>query len=183
MAIRLHKLIVEKIKRHKMALITGLVYSFKIILGLSLIHSIGLWLHQPTIWAMITIVVASDPDFKTASKIIKQRNFNTFLGCIVGLINIWLFGENFYSLILSIFITICLSHLVVKQPNWRLAPASTIIVYTGFFLKNVYGDFSPTYLAAQRCIEIVVGGLIALGLSFCFTFFYDKVIKKSQHHT
>ncbi|MDI9357407.1 MAG: FUSC family protein [Phycisphaerales bacterium] len=146
------------------------IYASKIILGLWITKTIMSALGIDYIWAIISVVVVSDPDIKNATENIILRIINTILGCGIGMLCVWTLGTKTYSLLTAVFITTIISHLFMKKKSWRLAPATCIIVYMGVLVGEANNkSLSPIHLATERTIEIIAGCIIALVLSFIYS--------------
>jgi uncharacterized membrane protein YccC len=81
------------------------------------------------IWAIASMVAASDPQVKEAVRIFKSRLINVLLGCAVGLIFVVMGGSSEWKLPLALAVTVLLSSYLVQIPTmWRQAPITAAIV-------------------------------------------------------
>jgi uncharacterized membrane protein YccC len=81
------------------------------------------------IWAIASMVAASDPQVKEAVRIFKSRLINVLLGCAVGLIFVIIGGTSEWKLPIALAVTVLLSSYWVQIPTmWRQAPITAAIV-------------------------------------------------------
>ena len=81
------------------------------------------------IWAVITVLIVSDPDFTTTITLSKTRLINTIVGCLVGIISLLIFGYSPLLCLISSSITmLIITSLKSYLTNWRLAPVTVAIV-------------------------------------------------------
>ena len=81
------------------------------------------------IWAISSMVAASDPVIKQAARTFRGRITNALLGCAVGLVFLVLGGSRDWKLPLALAVTVLLSTYVVRvQVMWRQAPITAAIV-------------------------------------------------------
>ncbi len=119
------------------------------------------------VWGIITIILVSDPDMSTAANLSKVRIINTVVGCIIGLISLFLFGYAPSSMILTVVATILLVMSYEKYPsNWRLAPVTVVILMDAARLATSSAE--ELELAFMRAGEIAFGCAVALVLSFLY---------------
>jgi uncharacterized membrane protein YccC len=83
------------------------------------------------IWAISSMVATSDPQVKQALSTFRGRILNTLMGCVVGLLFVWL-GHTEWQLPFAMAVTVILSSYVVRIPAmWRQAPITAAIVIAG----------------------------------------------------
>ena len=81
------------------------------------------------VWAIASMVAASDPQVKEAARMFKCRITNVLVGCAVGLLFVMVGGSSEWKLPLALAVTILLSTYVVKiQTMWRQAPITAAVV-------------------------------------------------------
>ncbi|HMG15391.1 MAG TPA: FUSC family protein, partial [Saprospiraceae bacterium] len=107
-------------------------YSLRIFLGAVIVWWSLYYLHDSKkVWALISVIVVSDPDFETVRITVFSRSINTISGCLVGLAFIFLFGINIWSLLAAIIISVIISTSFRNYPaSWKLAPVTVVIVMT-----------------------------------------------------
>jgi uncharacterized membrane protein YccC len=115
-------------------------------------------------WAVITVCVVAEPDFKQALNLSKVRVINTLMGCVVALIFLTLLGGSFWSMLAAVAITTLGVVTVEHYPaNWRLAPATTVIL---MMAAPHSGLREQADLALLRAGEIAVGALTTLAVAW-----------------
>lgn len=161
----------------------ALLYASKTLLGCLICWFALQWagIEHP-IWAVITVLIISDPDVRTTLALSQARAINTAVGCVIGMITIWLVG---YSPIASLFgaaLTVFVILMIDRYPvNWRLAPATVVIVMDA-------GRFAQTrneelLLALSRLIEIALGCVVAIALAWIYTRLIERVRAHRQQRS
>lgn len=120
------------------------------------------------IWSMMTVFIVSDPDIHTTLSLARVRALNTAVGCAVGMAMIWFFG---YSPVLSLFaaaITVFFLVMIDNYPsNWRLAPATVIIIMDAGSAAQTRDQ--ELWLALSRLGEITLGCAVALSVAWIYS--------------
>ncbi|MFC5068194.1 FUSC family protein [Flaviflagellibacter deserti] len=117
------------------------------------------------VWAEM---IVSDPDIATAAELAKARAVNTAVGCLVGLIVLLAFGYNPPAALIGAALTVMVVVLIDRYPaNWRLAPATVIIVVDAGRLAQTHAE--EISYALLRMVEIAVGCTVALCLAAIYT--------------
>lgn len=131
------------------------------------------------IWAVITVLIVSDPDVRTTLGLAEARAINTMTGCLIGMGTIVLFG---YSPVASLFgaaLTVLLILMIDKYPaNWRLAPATVVIVMDAGRLAQTRTE--ELLYALSRMGEIAVGSIVAIGLAMVYTRILEAIRARSE---
>ncbi|PZQ43432.1 MAG: FUSC family protein [Micavibrio aeruginosavorus] len=144
-------------------------YSSKIFLA-SLICWYGLKLCgiENPIWSVITVFVVSDPNLHTTYDLARVRVLNTLVGCLFGLISIYLFGYTPLICLLTASFVVLVVNLIERYPvNWRLAPVTVVILMdAGRLAQSPAEELSYVMM---RLLEIAVACVVALGLSVLYT--------------
>jgi len=155
----------------------ALIYASKTLLG-ALICWYGLLflgVANP-IWAVITVMIVSDPDVTTTLNLAEARAINTAVGCAVGLVTMLLFGYSPEASLFAAAFTVFVIMLIDRYPaNWRLAPATVIILMDAGRLATSHRE-EITY-ALLRLIEIAVGCAVAIALAGLYTY----LAKRKKH--
>ncbi|GAB1583334.1 FUSC family protein [Phyllobacterium phragmitis] len=148
----------------------ALTYASKTLLG-ALICWYGLLLLGVAnpIWAVITVMIVSDPDVTTTLNLAEARAINTAVGCAVGLATMLLFGYSPEASLFAAAFTVFVIMLIDRYPaNWRLAPATVIILMDAGRLASSHRE-EITY-ALLRLVEIAVGCAVAIALAGLYTY-------------
>jgi uncharacterized membrane protein YccC len=127
----------------------------------------GIRLFSPAnpIWAIASMVAASEPVVQQALKMFRSRLINTLVGCAVGLLFVSIGELTPWKFPFAIAITVLLSSYIVRIPvMWRQAPIAAAIVIAGSLSER--SKIVGMEVGLRRVIEVVFGCLIALGVSW-----------------
>ena len=140
----------------------ALVYLIKILSG-CLILWYGLraaGIAEPY-WAMISLIIVTEPDMTVAKANFRARLINTLSGCIVSCIALVLFGPTFLAMLAALTAAVVVAMLLQNYPsNWRLGPATVVILLSAAFSGQ--GLNEELHLALMRVGEVIVGSTVAL---------------------
>jgi uncharacterized membrane protein YccC len=159
-------------------------YSIRIFLGAVIVWWSLYYLHDSKkVWALISVIVVSDPDFETVRATVFSRSINTISGCLVGLAFIFLLGINIWSLLSAIIISVIISTSFKNYPaSWKLAPVTVVIIMTPAMADMITKNEAITF-ALTRTAEVMYGSLIAFLLGFSFLLIEKKKRPKSENNT
>ncbi|MFN8007437.1 MAG: FUSC family protein [Terriglobia bacterium] len=117
------------------------------------------------IWAISSMIAASDPVIKTAAKTFRSRFINSLLGCSVGLAFLMIGGAREWKLPLALMITVLLSTYVVRiQLMWRQAPITAAIVIAAGMLHQ--SKMTALEVGIRRVGEVLLGCIVGLVVSW-----------------
>ena len=117
------------------------------------------------IWAISSMIAASDPLVHVALKTFRGRIINAALGCAVGLLFLVVAGSSDWKLPLSLAVTILLSAYVVRvQVMFRQAPITAAIIIASGFEKH--SKLSAAELGLRRVAEVMLGCVIGLAVTW-----------------
>ena len=140
----------------------ALAYMVKILSG-CLILWYGLRAHgiEEPYWAMISLIIVTEPDMTVAKANFRARLINTISGCIVSCIALVIFGPTFLAMLVALTAAVVVAMLLQNYPsNWRLGPATVVILLSAAFTGN--GLSQELHLALMRVGEVIVGSTVAL---------------------
>lgn len=151
------------------------LYASKALLGSllcwTLLREAGL---ENPFWAVITVILVSDPDLSIARGLAFARAVNTLLGCTVGLITMLAFGYAPLAAIAAAALTVLIATSIGNYPsNWRLAPVTVIILMDAGRLATSHVE--EIQFALLRATEIGVGCIVALVLAV----FYTRALRRT----
>lgn len=149
---------------------TPVSYVIRVLLGCVIVWWSLYYLHDnKKIWALISVIVVSDPDFGVVKTASISRTVNTITGCIFGLLFIFLTGVNFWSLMVAITASVIISTSFKNYPSsWKLAPATVAIVMMPAIVEHTSWH-DALLIALARSGEILYGNFVALGLGYLFS--------------
>ncbi|HTY87683.1 MAG TPA: FUSC family protein [Candidatus Acidoferrum sp.] len=117
------------------------------------------------IWAISSMIAASDPVIKQAAKTFRGRIINALLGCAVGLIFLVFGGSREWKLPLALAATVLLSTYVVRvQVMWRQAPITAAIVIASGM--SHHSEVTALKIGLQRVGEVLLGCFVGFGVSW-----------------
>jgi uncharacterized membrane protein YccC len=144
-------------------------FAFRIMLGCA----IAWWTlyamnDKSKIWALISVIIVSDPDFTIVRTNTVSRVVNTTMGCILGLLCLYLMGVNVWSLMVGIIISVLVGTSFKNYPtSWKLGPTTVVIIIApSIFAEANLHD--AMMIAFTRTAEVLYGSLIALSLGFAY---------------
>ncbi|UWE18361.1 FUSC family protein [Herbaspirillum huttiense] len=112
-------------------------------------------------WAMISLIIVTEPDMTVAKANFRARLINTISGCIVSCIALVVFGPTFLAMLVALTAAVVVAMLLQNYPsNWRLGPATVVILLSAAFTGN--GLSQELHLALMRVGEVIVGSTVAL---------------------
>jgi len=126
-------------------------------------------LHQAVglnpIWAISSMVAASDPVVRNAVSTFRGRIINALLGCGVGFAFLVLGGAREWKLPLAMAVTVLLSSYVVRvQVMWRQAPITAAVVIAAGMTHS--SKFTALETGVQRVGEVLLGCVVGVAISW-----------------
>jgi len=153
----------------------ALVYLIKILSG-SLILWYGLracGLPEPY-WAMISLIIVTEPDMIVAKANFRARLINTISGAIIACLCLVIFGATFLSLLIALTTAVLVAMLWQNYPsNWRLGPATVVILMSAAFAGG--GLHEELHLALLRVSEVIAGSTVALLQTVIYIGFVNRL--------
>lgn len=153
----------------------ALIYLIKIISG-SLILWYGLravGLPEPY-WAMISLIIVTEPDMLIAKANFRARLINTISGAIIACLCLVFFGANFLSMLVALTAAVLVAMLWHNYPsNWRLGPATVVILMSAAFAGG--GLHQELHLALLRVAEVMTGSTVALLQTVIYIGFVNRL--------
>ena len=117
------------------------------------------------IWAISSMIAASDPVVKTAMKTFHGRMVNSLLGCAVGMLVLVVGGPNEWKLPIALAAAAFVSAYVVRvQVMFRQAPITAAIIIASGLEKHT--KFSGMELGALRVAEVLLGCVVGIAVSW-----------------
>jgi uncharacterized membrane protein YccC len=120
------------------------------------------------IWAIASMIAASDPQLKQAVRTFRGRILNAILGCAVGLLLLVAGGARAWKLPLALSVSVLLSMYVVRiQVMWRQAPITAAIVIAAGLTHHskLSGIEHGLHKVAEVILGCVMGLLVSWGMS------------------
>jgi uncharacterized membrane protein YccC len=157
----------------------SLVYPFRILLGCSIVWWSLYYLHDSKkIWAVISVIVVTDPDIDALRTATISRIVNTLVGCITGIAFIYFAGVNFWSLMGAVTISVLLSTSFRNYPSsWKLAPSTVAIIMVPSISVNITWQ-DAMEVSLTRTAEVLYGTLVAFLLGVALSYIRKKYFPK-----
>jgi uncharacterized membrane protein YccC len=147
----------------------SLLYVFRIVLGCLIAWwSLSLMHVETTQWALISVIIVSEPDFVNLRNNTVSRIINTVAGCAIGLLFLLIAGVTFTSMMLAITAAILVSTSYPKYPSsWKLAPVTVVIVMAPSIAQHAALHVALN-IALLRAGEVLIGCVVAFLLGLLF---------------
>ena len=117
------------------------------------------------LWAIASMVAASEPVVKNAVKMFRARLINVSLGCVIGLAVVAVGGTSEWKLPLAMSIAVLASSYVVRVPTmWRQAPITAAIVIAAVLAQH--SKMSGVEHGLHKVGEVILGCLMGLIVSW-----------------
>jgi uncharacterized membrane protein YccC len=156
-----------------------LLYTFRILLGTLIVWwSLNFVNDDKKIWAVISVIVVSDPDFDAVRSTAISRVVNTIVGCLIGLTFMYAGGVNIYTLIAALTVSVLLSTSFKNYPvSWKLAPTTVAIIIIPAITGHEEYKLAMQ-VALERTAEILYGCFVAFSLGFILFGIRNRFEKK-----
>ena len=116
------------------------------------------------IWAIASMVAASDPQPEEARRLFRSRLVNVLVGCVVGFCLLLLGGHSDWTIPFALAVTVLISSYVIRiKTMWRQAPITAAIVIAAGISQGskVAGIGSGLHKVAEVIFGCVVGLLVS----------------------
>ena len=149
--------------------VMGLHYAVRIFIGTTavwlLLRSVG---DAYAVWAVISVIVVTEPQMQTAWLTLGSRIVNTVIGCTMGLIFLLLAGPEIWVLPLGLTATVLVCTYVVRlSSSWRLAPATAALIIASAIVEQ--SRIGGAKIALHRAGEVVLGCAMAFLVTWCMS--------------
>ena len=117
------------------------------------------------IWAIASMVAASEPQVKEARRMFRSRMINVLVGCAVGLLFLIVGGAREWELPLALALAVLVSSYVIHiQTMWRQAPITAALVVATGLMHN--SRLSGVVGGLHKVAEVVLGCVMGLCVSW-----------------
>ena len=117
------------------------------------------------IWAIASLIAASDPQLQNAIRTFQGRIVNALLGCAVGLFFVVVGRGGEWQLPLALAASVLLSSYVVRiQAMWRQAPITAAIVIAAGLEQH--SKLSGVEHGLHKVGEVILGCMMGLAVSW-----------------
>jgi len=117
------------------------------------------------VWAIASMVAASEPQVKEAARMFRSRMINVLVGCAVGLLFLAVGGASEWKLPLALAVTVLISSYVIHiQTMWRQAPiTAALVIATGLMHES---RVSGVEGGLHKVAEVLLGCVMGLAVSW-----------------
>ena len=145
--------------------LVGVRFSLNVFIGTTLVWVVlRLISDSNPIWAIASMIAASDPVVKQAVKGFRSRTINALVGCAVGLVFLVVGGWTPWKLPLALATAVLIStYLVRVQMMWRQAPITAAIVIASGLTHS--SKVSGVEHGLHKVAEVIFGCLMGLLVS------------------
>lgn len=120
------------------------------------------------IWAIASMVAASDPQPVEARRMFKARLVNVAVGCLVGLAFLIVGGAQQWMLPISLAVTVLVSSFVIRMKTmWRQAPITAAVVIAAAI--NHGSATTGLKYGLHKVAEVVFGCFVGLVVSWAMS--------------
>jgi uncharacterized membrane protein YccC len=117
------------------------------------------------IWAIASMIAASEPVVKEAARMFRSRLINTLVGCAVGLVFLVVGGSKEWKLPLALAVTVLIStYLINIKTMWRQAPITAAIVIASGLTHQ--SKLTGIEHGLHKVGEVLLGCLMGLVVSW-----------------
>lgn len=140
----------------------ALVYIVKILSGTLLswfgLRAVGI---AEPYWAVISVIIVTEPDFSVARANFRARLINTLSGSAIAFLTLVVLGGTFWAMLTALIVAVLVAMLWSGYPsNWRLGPITVVILMSAALQGQ--GPQQELNLALLRVAEVLAGSAVAL---------------------
>lgn len=150
----------------------ALLYVARLTLGCGIVWQTAPLLRLPqVVWALVSVIIVSEPDFTAVRETMRTRLINTFAGCAIGVLFIYIAGANEWTLMAGIATAVLLSTSFRKYPtSWKLAPVTVLVVMINSVIQHTAWQEAER-VAMERTLEVLYGSSVAFILGWLASLF------------
>jgi uncharacterized membrane protein YccC len=117
------------------------------------------------IWAIASMIAASDPQVTEAVRMFRSRIINVLVGCVVGLVFVVIGGPSEWKLPFALAATVLISSYVIHIPTmWRQAPITAAIVIAAGL--TAHSELSAVEHGLHKVAEVLFGCFVGVMVSW-----------------
>jgi uncharacterized membrane protein YccC len=144
----------------------GVRFAINIFIGATILWLLIRSLHlADPIWAISSMIAASEPKVPEAVKFFRGRLLNTGVGCATGLMILFVGGTSLWKIPLALSISVLVSAYIVRVPvMWRQAPITATLVVAGGLMDS--SKMHGVQQGLTRVGDVLLGCLVGLVVTF-----------------
>jgi uncharacterized membrane protein YccC len=117
------------------------------------------------IWSIASMIAASEPQVKEATRMFRSRLINVLVGCAVGYVFLIIGGAREWKLPVALAVTVLISSYVIHiQTMWRQAPITAAIIIASGLAQN--SKLTGIEHGLHKVGEVLLGCLMGLVVSW-----------------
>jgi uncharacterized membrane protein YccC len=117
------------------------------------------------IWAIASMVAASDPVPEEARRLFRSRLVNVLVGCAVGLCLLLLGGQSDLMIPFALALTVLISSYVIRvKTMWRQAPITAAIVIAAGISHG--SKVAGLESGLRKMVQVIFGCIVGLLVSW-----------------
>jgi uncharacterized membrane protein YccC len=146
--------------------ITGIRFAVNVFIGSAILWFLLKDVEDTNpVWAIASMIAASDPQVKEAARMFKARIINVLVGCGVGLFFLVVGGHRDWKLPLALAVTVLISTYLVRITTmWRQAPITAAIVIAAGITHH--SRLTGIEHGLHKVGEVLMGCLMGLTISY-----------------
>ena len=147
----------------------GLRFAINVFIGSTITwYTLSRFADTNPIWAIASMIAASDPQVVEAARMFKCRITNVLVGCAVGLLVLVVGGSSEWKLPLALAMTVLVSTYVIQiQTMWRQAPITAAIVIAAGLTSH--SKLTGVEHGLHKVAEVIFGCLVGLVVSWAMS--------------
>jgi uncharacterized membrane protein YccC len=132
------------------------------------------------IWAISSMIAASDPNVKQATRTFWGRIINALVGCVIGMVFLLLGGSSDWKLPIALAVTVLITVYVVRVPvMWRQAPITAALIIAAGLTHHT--KLTSVEIGLRRVGEVMLGCVVGLVVSWLASKVWPLPEAASQH--
>ena len=149
--------------------VLGLRFAINVFIGSTITwYTLSRFADTNPIWAIASMIAASDPQVVEAARMFKCRITNVLVGCAVGLLVLVVGGSSEWKLPLALAVTVLVSTYVIQiQTMWRQAPITAAIVIAAGLTSH--SKLTGVEHGLHKVAEVIFGCLVGLVVSWAMS--------------
>ena len=142
--------------------VLGIRFAINVFIGSTITwYTLSRFADTNPIWAIASMIAASDPEVVEAARMFRCRITNVLVGCAVGLLVLVIGGSSEWKLPLALAVTVLVSSYVIHiQTMWRQAPITAAIVIAAGLTHH--SKLSGVENGLHKVAEVIFGCLVGL---------------------
>jgi uncharacterized membrane protein YccC len=142
--------------------VLGIRFAINVFIGSTITwYTLSRFADTNPIWAIASMIAASDPEVIEAARLFRCRITNVLVGCAVGLLVLVVGGSSEWKLPLALAVTVLVSSYVIHiQTMWRQAPITAAIVIAAGL--TYHSKMTGVEHGLHKVGEVIFGCLVGL---------------------